>query len=53
MTTGTLPRDAQPTHSPWLPRLRHFVVDAVGQVRVLRKAYPGIMVGMIRRLSLR
>jgi len=47
MTTGTLPRDTQLTHSPWLPRLRHFVVDAVGQVRVLRKAYPGIMHALI------
>ena len=51
MTTGTLPREAQsPSIRPsnvWLSRLRNFLIDVVGQVRVLRKVYPGVMHALI------
>ncbi|GAB4471476.1 MAG: heterodisulfide reductase-related iron-sulfur binding cluster [Anaerolineae bacterium] len=50
MASETLPLDTKTPDSPWLkrlagawPGLRDFFVHAVGQVRVLRKAYPGVM----------
>lgn len=51
MTAEALPRDTQlpraSTASLWLPRLRSFLVDAIGQVRILRNAYPGVMHALI------
>lgn len=51
MTTGALPQDARltPSHTlrSWYPRLRNLLIDAIGQVRVLRKAYPGVMHALI------
>ncbi len=31
----------------WLPRLRNFLIHAIGQVRILRKTYPGLMHALI------
>lgn len=57
MTTQAAPGESQELTSPsknlgaiWQkvqPKLRDFLVHAVGQVRVLRKAYPGIMHALI------
>ncbi len=51
MTTPSLAAEPQAKAAPRLediaPRLRDFFVHAVGQVRILRKAYPGLMHALI------